>query len=46
MDYLKNHLNDCKNDSACAKSITGSYDLNACSEKWRFLNVDVIICDL
>ncbi len=36
MDYLKNHLNDCKNDSAYAKDIIGSYDLNACGEKRRF----------
>jgi len=35
MDYLKNQLNDCKNDSAYAKAIISSYDLNVCSEKRR-----------
>jgi hypothetical protein len=35
MDYLKNQLNVCKNDSAYAKVVISSYDLNECAEKRR-----------
>ncbi len=35
MEYLKSHLNDCKNDSVYAKAIIGAYDLNECAEKRR-----------